>query len=189
MTGNVTAPADKSGADYTTARVNVNNNIQSGSNLAVYAGSDDVALQNSVETIKRSQGGYAVYDKNGVTLIRLQAANGTLSNTNSSQWTSFKTSAISSNDKNVIFMLDRAPSLFIDTREKELFEEVLQDIKNSGKNVFVVYTGTSTAVSEISEGIRYIGLPDLWNSNGTYNQNYKMLRFKVSGDNIVYEFK
>ncbi len=189
MTGNVTAPADKRGSDYTTARVNVNNNIQSGSNLAVYAGSDDVALQNSVETIKRSQGGYAVYDKNGVTLIRLQAANGTLSNTNSSQWTSFKTSAISSNDKNVIFMLDRAPSLFTDTREKELFEEVLQDIKNSGKNVFVVYTGTSTAVSEISEGIRYIGLPDLWNSNGTYNQNYKMLRLKVSGDNIVYEFK
>ena len=190
MTGNVVAPESKRGLDYTSTRVNVNTNIQSGTNLSIYAGSDDISIQNTVETIKRSQsGGYAVYNKPGVTLINLDSEKGTLTNTNYKQWNAFKVSAVLSENKNIVFMLDIPTSLFTDKREKELFENVLNDIKNSGKNVFVVYTGLQKAEATIDKGIRYIGLPNLWNNDGSYNTNYKMLRFKVVGDNLTYQFK
>ena len=188
MTGNVTLPENKKGYDYIPKRVEVNNNIQNNSDLAVYFDNDNTQLQNNIETITKNYISYQPIDKNGVTIINMQAAKGTISKTNSNQWLYFKADALASNDKNIIFMIDRKPSLFTDAREKELFENVLKEIKNSGKNIFVVYNDVKNHEVNINEGIRYIGLPNLWNDDGTYNQNYKMLRFKVNGDNILYEF-
>ena len=39
----------------------------------------------------------------------------------------------------------------------------------------------------VDNGIRYISLPNLWTSGGTVNDNYKIVRFKVNGNDLKFE--
>ena len=41
--------------------------------------------------------------------------------------------------------------------------------------------------SSVKDGVRYINLPNLWQADGTVNENYTMLRFRVKDGNVTYE--
>ena len=56
------------------------------------------------------------------------------------------------------------------------------------KKVFVLYPGESNSWSIVKDGVRYICLGSLYKDK-QINPNYKSLRFRVTGDNIIYKFE
>lgn len=186
MVGTVSSSVAQSPELYDSERTKIHNSLESNANLAVYAGKNDVSLGDSIETIKWNSS-YQFYSKDNVSIVQLTAAQGGLRNTMAAQWLSFKNDVLNSPNKNVIFIMDRTPNSFSDIMEGALFNSALNDIREAGKTVFLVSSGGDTAWTSVKEGIRYINLPNLWNADGSVNQNFKMLKFKINGDNIQYQ--
>ena len=95
---------------------------------------------------------------------------------------------MNSNNKNVIFIMNRTPSDFTDQMEAQLFRNALNEIRESGKTVFVVSASGFGAWETVKDGIRYINLPDLW-YKGNVNRNYSMAKFKITDNNITYDIE
>lgn len=171
---------------YTDARVAAFNEISKNTDLIYYAGGTDISKKANAETVVYD-GKYKVYDKPNATIVQMTAANGGIKNTDVSQWTKFINDVKSLDNENVIFVMDRTPSNFTDNEEMNVFRNALNDIKEMGKNVFVVSAGGYGYWSTAKDGIRYINLPDLWYETGSLNSNYKVLRFEVTSNGISYD--
>lgn len=156
------------------------------SSLGIFAG--DANVEDSKGVIKYSSSyKWEVY--NNTAIVQMTAKNGGLRNTNMEQWSVFENDILTLNKDHVIIVLDKNPLNFTDAKEKELFQTVMEKIYNTGKNIFVISTeGTSTWV-KINSGIRYVNLGSLFNEDGTKNVNFKMLRLRMNGNSIQYQFK
>ena len=184
MSGSVTSGVANVNT-YTTERAKVNAALGN-SDIAVFAGKSDISESNGAEIIKWTKD-YKVYNKNNVTLVNMYAEYGGFVQTKKSQWSSFKNDVMSANNKNVIFFMDVAPGDFSDENEAELFQSALKDISDSGKNVFVISNNQSNYSLTVKDGVRYISLPQLWKANGEINKEFVTLRFKLNGENAVFE--
>ena len=172
---------------YEKERNNLSETVGQNTDLAIFAGSNDISKNPSVETIKWSST-YGFYSKDNVDIVQLTATNGGLRKTFAAQWSTFKKDIMNSNNKNVIFIMNRTPSDFTDQMEAQLFRNALNDIRESGKTVFVVSASGYGAWETVKDGIRYINLPDLW-YKGNVNRNYSMAKFKITDDNITYDIE
>ncbi len=171
---------------YTDARVAAFNGLNKLTNMMYYGGGSDISRQSDKETVVYD-GKYVVYNKPNVTIVQMSAANGGLKSTDLSQWSKFKADIDKADNKNVIFVMDKTPSYFSDENEMKVFRQALGEIKDSGKNVFVVSADGYGYWASAVDGIRYINLPDLWYETGSLNKNYKVLRFEVNGNGIKYD--
>lgn len=190
MGGNVVYSGTEKPASYTDARVTVNNTLQQGSDLMIYAGGCDITAGSSVETIKYgSTYAFHNYSAANLSIVELTAKNGGLRTTQASQWQRFSSDIAAAGNTNVIFVMDVTPSNFSDTLEGDLFKSALNTIKNTGKNVYVVSASGTTSWNTVKDGIRYINLPGLWNSDGSINSNYSTLTVKVDSNGMCYDIK
>jgi len=171
---------------YTDARLEAFNVLNKTTDFVYYAGGTDISRKADAETVVYD-GKYKVYDKSNVTIVQMSAANGSIKNTDASQWTKFKDDIMNADNRNVIFVMDRTPSYFDDKADLEMFRKALSDIKDTGKTVFVISASGYGYWASAINGIRYINLPDLWYETGTLNQNYKVIRFEVTKDSIRYD--
>lgn len=184
MAGSVTS-GTANVSTYTTERAKVNAALGN-SDIAVFAGRSDISEGNGAEVIKWTED-YKVYKKSNVTLVNMFAKYGGFVQTKKSQWSSFKNDVMNANNKNVIFFMDIAPSEFYDEDEGDLFQSALKEISDSGKNVFVISNSETGYALTVEDGVRYISLPQLWKKNGEINKDFVTLRFKLNGENAVFE--
>ncbi|HCT64396.1 MAG TPA: hypothetical protein DIC60_03850 [Lachnospiraceae bacterium] len=184
MAGSVTSGVANANT-YTSERAKVNTTLGNG-DIAVFAGKSDISAENGAEVIKWTED-YKVYNKNNVTLVNMFAKYGGFAKTKKTQWSSFKNDVLSTNNKNVIFFMDVAPSDFYDADEEALFQSALKNIADTGKNVFVISNSQSNYSLKVNDGVRYISLPQLWKANGEINKNFVTLRFKLNGETAVFE--
>ena len=190
MAGDVVYSGAAKPSSYTDARVTVNNTLQQNSDLMIYAGGSDISAGSSVETIKYGSA-YAFhnYSAANLSIVELTAKNGGLRTTDPSQWQRFSADIAAAGNTNVIFVMDVTPSNFSDVLEGDLFKSALNTIKNTGKNVYIVSASGGSSWSTVKDGIRYINLPDLWNSDGSINSQYSTLTIKVDGNGMCYDIK
>lgn len=188
LAGTVTSGVVAAGQDYDAVRAGVHSQLEQDADLAVYAGKSDVSFPSQVETIKWWKS-YGNFPKSGVSVIQLTAENGTLRNTLPEQWLYFKNDALQSDNKNILFIMDKTPSHFSDGLEANLFRDVLQELTKEGKRVFVISSEGKSVWHTVKEGVRYMNLPDLWNFDGSVNPNFKTLRFQITGDEIAYSYQ
>ena len=92
----------------------------------------------------------------------------------------------SGRDFQMTFM-DVTPSNFSDSSETELMRTALGKLRDSGKNVYVVSASGTGSWNTVKDGIRYINLPNLFNSNGSVNTAYTTLTVKVDSTGMVYD--
>lgn len=190
MAGGVVYSGETKPASYTDSRVAVNNALQQDSDLMVYAGSCDISAGSSVETIKYgSTYAFHNYSAADLSIVELTAKNGGLRTTQASQWQRFSADIAAAGNKNVVFVMDVTPSNFSDTLEGDLFKSALNTIKNTGKNVYVVSASGTTCWNTVKDGIRYINLPGLWNSDGSVNNSYSILTIKVDASGMCYDIE
>lgn len=190
LAGDVVYGSDRKPAEYTNARVKVNEKLQENSDLMIFAGTTDISAPSSVETLKYSSA-YKFHNKsaNNVSIVELSAKNGGLRNTQASQWQTFTNDIMSAGNTNVIFVMDITPGNFKDTLEGDLLKSAFAKIKDSGKNVYVISTSGTSSWNTVKDGVRYINLPSLWNSDGSINKNFKILTIKVDSNNMYFDLE
>lgn len=88
-----------------------------------------------------------------------------------------------SDKKNIVIITEMAPNELPEF-EKELFFDSLDKAKNNGKNVFVVYNGT-TKRSFSQDGITYISCSDI-SAKALSDGEGGYVTFYISGDDIKY---
>ncbi|GFI62434.1 hypothetical protein IMSAG049_01616 [Clostridiales bacterium] len=190
MAGNVVYSGEDKPSEYTDARISVNNALQQNSDLMIYAGNCDISAGSSVAMVKYgSTYNFHSYPDAGISVVELTARNGGLRNTQASQWQRFSNDIASAGNNNVIFVTDVTPSNFSDKLEGDLLRSAINTIKNSGKNIYVVSTGGTSAWNNVKDGVRYINLPNLWNTDGSLNRNFKTLTIKADANGMCYDIK
>ncbi len=188
LAGDVVYSGDNKSSSYTDARVQVNNALQQNSDLMIYAGDCDISASSSVTTLKYgSTYAFHNYSDANVSIVELTASSGGLRTTQASQWQRFTSDITEAGNTNVIFIMDVTPSNFDDELETELFRTALNTIKESGKNVYVISASGTTSWNTVKDGIRYINLPNLWNSDGSLNYDFTTLTIKVDSNGMYYD--
>ena len=129
---------------------------------------------------------YNFFYHGNVGIVHLSAANGGLHATNPEQWASLFSDISYSGRRHIIVVIDQNPADFRVSSEVILFQDAMETLSAMGKNIFVVYTGGNTFEAHVRNGVRYIGIGDLWAADGTTTDNFSILRFRVFGDDIYY---
>lgn len=163
--------------------------------------SDDASLvikasqKNSILDLKVSNYTYTnSYQANicgNTKIIMLGTGSGSIRTTNEAGWTYLQASMEqAANIKNFIIITSVNPlTQFTDTLEGQAFHNYLKEVKKeTGKNIFVVYSGGTEAEVRLEDGIRYIRT----NGVSTVTNNYKegsFIKFKMDGDKVYYSIE
>lgn len=182
----ITADDKVKPANYADIQSKVFEKFKRDSALGIFAGDANVAEGKGV--IKYSST-YKISEYSNTAIVQMTATNGGLKDTFPEQWQVLEPDILSLDKDNIIIIIDRNPLNFKDSKEKELFKEVMEKIYNTHKNVFVISSsGTSNWIT-IENGIRYINLCPLFNTDGSVNEKSTMLRFRISGNAMYYDFE
>lgn len=105
-----------------------------------------------------------------------------------SQWKKLDSALKGGLQKNVIVLLDSAPT-FVADLDKLAFENMLQTAAKT-KNVFVVYCGDENSAT-MKNGVRYISVSDSKDGDDVKStvETMKYLSFNITNDGITYFFK
>lgn len=115
---------------------------------------------------------------------------GGIRQTNGSQWNQVKQSLEMAQSNHIILVMSRNPlTQFNDAREGKAFHDYLKAYKDqTGKNIFVVTTGSTAKEVRLEEGIRYIRLNGLATPTDQVGDGEYLL-FKVVDGQVYYTFE
>lgn len=133
-------------------------------------------------------GGYKATKDGDVLIVNFDSRKGTLRLSNSYQYTHIKDSIMNTDKSNVIITTQKplwGDWSFTDQEEADVLHKLLVDLKDKGKNVFVVHGGYYNT-NELIDGVRYIGLDIRAEKNQEALNNISVINFFVNGSNVSY---
>ena len=150
--------------------------------LAVNYFSKNQELSNNIKVNKESVYKASQFvEKDGTRYLGIDSTKGI--GAVSGQWQSIK-SALSSNNKNVVIMMNSG--LNMDVTEKAVFRKLVQEASKA-KNIFVVSKGSE--YNSYAEGnVSYITTRDFSQMKASKEDDYKLLVFKQNGSDLNYSF-
>ena len=122
--------------------------------------------------------GYKEEMLNGVKFVKVDNGNSGIRATYADQWLWMKSAIEFAQEKNIVVMLPKSIDTFKDPMEKEIFMKLMDEYKEMGKNMYLVYGGNKNNV-ELRDGIRYIEINTKTHGNG--------YEFTVNGDKVTYQ--
>ena len=171
---------------YNDARSKVKSYVDANANVAIYGGPNDIQSQKKLDSLSWT-GQYRFLNRGGVSLAMLAATNGGINATDPTQWGKFTADIEKAGNDTIVLVTDQTPSDWKSAAEANYFRAVLNKYVEQGKKVFVVSCYNKSYWTSTKDGVRYINLPNLWQADGTVNENYTMLRFRVKDGNVSYE--
>ena len=176
------------------AGYNASSKIQSKANqhnVALFMGGTSPKFREGIKTEKILNTGtnYVKTKYKNVLFIDANSSKGGIRPTNPDQWRWLKHDLFTSGEEHIVLILPTpifGSGGFTDVLEAELLHDVLVEISESGKNIWVVHGGNSTK-TDLKDGIRYIQYN---NSNITAKEqiaNINAVEFIVNGSNITYQ--
>jgi len=187
VSGNLSHEEETAPSGYNDVIRQVTNALNQHAAFVLHSGNDGIAGNISVRNA-RYIGEYNFLLQYNVGIMQLTAANGGLISTNVAQWSRFTRDLRETNADHIIIYVDMHPFNWTIRREFEMFQDVLSEAVQSGKNIFVVYEGAEAPALNVREGVRYLGLANLWTEEGARNPAFRTLRFEIAGMNILYDF-
>lgn len=156
--------------------------VNSKAKLAVNGFNKNQELSDNIKVSKESiYKGSQTVERDGVKYVGLDTNNGI--GGISGQWQVLKNS-LSGSGQNLVIMLNGKMNL--DVSEKAIFRKMLQDA-GANKNVFVISKGEE--YSSYTEGnASYITTRDFSAIKAGKEEDYKLLVFKKTGNNMTYSF-
>ncbi|MBR5122441.1 MAG: phosphodiester glycosidase family protein, partial [Anaerotignum sp.] len=171
---------------YNDARSKVKSYVDANANVAIYGGLNDIRSKKKLDSLSWT-GQYRFLSRGGVSLAMVAATNGGINATDATQWARFTADIEKANNNTIVLVTDQTPSDWKSAAEANYLRAVLNKYVEQGKKVFVVSCYNKSYWSSVKDGVRYINLPNLWQADGTVNENYTMLRFRVKDGNVSYE--
>lgn len=163
--------------------------VNTGASMIIQASSSNLALslKGTIHTYKNT---YERATYKEVDVIFVGTDNGGIRQTKESQWEQLKQGLTNSKGQHVILVMSKNPlTQFSDQREGKALHDYLKQYKQTtGKNIFVVTTGSTSEEVRLEDGIRYIRLNGLATTKDQVEEA-KYLNFKVVGDQIYYTFE
>lgn len=123
---------------------------------------------------------HEIYVIDDILFIEMTLHNGSIYNSDLNQWRGLNSALSTSNSNNIIVTFNRNPLTTLSSQELDLFNELLVQHLRAGRNIFVISNDGTVGSSTAKNGIRYINIPNLWNSDGTLNDNFQTLRLRFS---------
>ena len=165
----------------------ISTKLSNGASLVLKASSKNsqLALTPTNYTYTNS---YQAGNFNNTKFIMLGTGSGGIRTTDESGWINMKASIESSSAaKNIIIITSRNPlTQFTDALEGQAFHNYLKELrKNTGQNIFVVYSGGVEPEVRIEDGIRYIRTNGINVATDNY-QDGSFVKFKMDGDLVYY---
>lgn len=159
--------------------------FKNNSSVGVFVGDTYLDGIENLNTKKISKG-YKYQEFNNISLISLNASKGSLTKTSVYNWSFYK-EIKNSNVQNVVFIINKNIDNISD---KNIFKEALKDLVDMGKTIFVVSADDNISVSNYMEdGVTYINLDSLFNSSGSINKDFSILRLRVNSNNIKFNIE
>ncbi|MGL6173816.1 MAG: phosphodiester glycosidase family protein [Cellulosilyticaceae bacterium] len=163
--------------------------LGSEANVVIQAAKNNVETNFGKSTYTYSNQ-YEEADYKDTKVLFLGTDSGSIRKTNPVQWTQMKQSIEKTNANHIIMVMSKNPlTQFEDAREGKALHDYLAKVKKeTGKNIFVVYSGGTEKEVRIEDGIRYIRV----NGLSTVTDNPKdgaYLKFKVHEGSIYYTFE
>lgn len=183
-----TLPEEAEPANYQKTLGKIKELAAKNAKRALYTGKTDLPTDIGVNVYKWNENYVFHYDEN-VCIIQMCASKGTLTQTNPWQWSRFINDIKTSGKDSVIIMMDKNPLFFSVPQEFDLFNNELSSLKALGKTIFVVSADGYETTQTLIGGVRYINLGSLWDAENKINENFRILRFRVSGNDIRFELK
>lgn len=171
---------------YNEARSKVKSHVDARAEVAVYGGLNDIQSAKKLDSLSWT-GKYRFLNRGGVSLAMVAATNGGINATDPTQWGRFTADIEKANNDTIVLVMDQTPSDFKSQAEADYLRAILNKYVEQGKKVFVVSCFNVSYWTSVKDGVRYINLPNLWKADGTVNENYTMLRFRVKDGNVTYE--
>lgn len=171
---------------YNDARSKVKSYVDANAEVAIYGGLNDIQSAKKLDSLSW-QDRYRFLNRGGVSLAMVTAANGGITATDASQWQKFTADIENAGNDTIVLVMDQTPGDFRSSAETNYFRAVLNKYVEQGKNVFVISCFNQGYWVSVKDGVRYINLPNLWKADGTVNENYTMLRFRVKDGSVSYE--
>lgn len=182
-TGEKEIPAET----YNAARSKVKGYVDANAEVAIYGGANDIQSAKKLDSLSW-QDKYRFLDRGGVSLAMVTAAKGGITATDPTQWMQLTADLErTSHNQTIVLVMDRTPGDFTSSGETNYLRAILNQYVEQGKKVFVVSCYNRGYWSSVKDGVRYINLPNLWLADGTVNDGYTMLRFRVQGGEVSYE--
>ncbi len=159
------------------------------SSLVLQTGSNNLSLP-LITTSMTYKNTYEVKDYSTTRVIMAGTNSGGLRTTQASAWLNIKQAISNTQAKNIILVMSKEPlTQFSDTEEGQAFHKYLKETRQkTGKNIFVVTTGTLGNEVRIEDGIRYIKTSGL-NTTTDQVKDASFVKFKMVGDQVYYTFE
>lgn len=186
----VTGPTQMSGMTHSKeALTKMADQLNKDASLIVQASSNNLPLALIKDTYTYSNS-FANKTYQDMAFIFMGTDGGGIRQTDGSQWNSMKESLAKTTAQNVVLVMSKNPlTQFNDAREGKALHDYLKAYrKETGKNVFVITTGSIAKEVRIEEGIRYIRLNGLATTTDKASEGEYLL-FKVVDDQIYYTFE
>ena len=171
---------------YDDTRSKVKSYVDANAEVAIYGGENDIQSAKKLDSLSWT-GQYRFLNRGGVSLAMVTAAKGGITATDASQWMRLTADIEKAGNDTILLVMDQTPSDFKSAGETNYLRAILNQYVEQGKKVFVISCYGTAYWSSLKDGVRYINLPNLWRAEGTVNEDYTMLRFRVKDGVAVYE--
>lgn len=184
--GDTLSSGNSSDGAYTTYRNKAKVAANTNADLGIYGAGGSFGSSPTIPVIEWT-GSYKFLDRGNVSIATISSAKGTVSSTDSSQYSMLENDIAQADNNNIIIVTDKTPAAFSSTGEADYFRTMMNNYVKDGKNVFVIVNSGDTQWSMVQNGVRYINLPNMWNSDGSFNSNYSMVKLKVYTGAVYYD--
>lgn len=127
----------------------------------------------------------------GTYIASIDSKSGSISASDPSQWDKLEDEVMNRSEKNIIITSQKplwGEWSFEDPAEADRLHNLLIEIKDQGKNVFVVHGGFSNEDS-LKDDIRYIGLNVIAEKNPEDIERISLVEFNLDGEDLIYNIK
>lgn len=178
-------------ADSTKVLQDAINKMSTNARAMVFVGDTNLnGIQTNVPTVSWNNK-YNTTNTTNLSIINLATKSGVMRTESPDQWRWLQSYLENQSKNNVLITMDKniwsSSNGLTGTKENELLHKILKDfVDKTGKNVIVVSAVSDTTKVEVKDGVRYITLNGLTNSNQN-NSNYKYLKIRASADDLKYD--
>lgn len=158
--------------------------------LVVAMGSNESKLLKELKKTPITTDTRGAYIYGNSTFIVLDTSKGGIRETDPEQWIWLKDQLKNIKTDNIFIVMPTnvwGTGGFKDPEESRLLEDVLIEVKNNGKNIWVLQNGQNRLYTTVNDGIRYISTNGLLNSSPKKMRDNIYLNIYVKGKDISYQ--